>query len=373
MLGVPNYAVRQTAYVAFLAAALLLPSRAHALPIFAHRYGFTCQQCHTTVPNLNAFGRYFLRHGFRVPGDARGVVPLSVKVQGTYASAGGDEDGRPLPKAIVDEVELLSAGSLSPYASYYFEQYAVDGGVPGRSRDIWIDFSHPMHGDPTGPALHARIGQFTLPLPVDPETERPTLNSYAVFDQSVGSNAFTLFDPRVGSDAYFTDDLHGIEAHLVLAQSVDRSSGFPSSGIDVMGTFAKSIGNDVTAYGYRYQGQRVLGSIEDRFARTGYAASYVHQKFELTGLIQQGYDTSADGNGMGALSSGGFLQAAWHFSDAVHLYARYDDTYDPFSLRQTGALLSLVTRPARNVRLTFEGSRASDRTYQLAGGLLFAY
>jgi hypothetical protein len=36
---------------------------AQAIPRFAHRYGLTCQACHTEVPHLNAFGAKFLsRH-----------------------------------------------------------------------------------------------------------------------------------------------------------------------------------------------------------------------------------------------------------------------------------------------------------------------
>jgi hypothetical protein len=343
----------------------LFPSKAQALPIFARRYGFSCQQCHTTVPTLNAFGRYFLRHGFRLPGaPSYGTAPLTVKVQDVYSSQGSSEDEPALPKAIVDEVELLSAGSLGRNASYYLEQYAVDGGVPGRSRDMWIDLAHPLSADSLGPALHVRAGEFTLPLPVDPETERPTLAGYALFSQTVGSNPFTLFDPRVGLDNYYTDDRHGVEAHFVVAQD---------HGVDLMGTFSKTIGSDVTAFVYRYQGRRALGSIEDRFTRDAYALDYRRGRFESTGLVQQGYDTNADGFGLGARSSGGFVQTAWHFSDALSLYARYDDTYDPFSQRQTSSVLSFIMRPARNMRFTLEGSRQNDRTYQLSAGLLFAY
>lgn len=349
MLGMPKYRIWHALVAA--SALFLWPPRAQALPIFAHRYGLSCQQCHTTVPTLNAFGRYFFRHGFRLPGMAGGASPLAVKVQTVYGSQG------PLPKAIVDEVELLSAGSLGRNASYYLEQYAVDGGVPGRSRDMWIDLDRSLSDDVLGPTFHVRAGAFTLPLPVDPETERPTLAGYAVFSQTVGSNPFTLFDPRVGLDNYFTDDRHGIEAHFVVAQD---------HGTDLMGTFSKTIGNDVTAYIYRYQGQRTLGSRDDRFARDGYALDYRRGRFESTGLIQQGYDTNA-------LSSGGFLQTAWHFSDALSLYARCDGTYDPFNRRQTSGLLSLVMRPARNLRFTLEGSRRSDRTNQVSAGLLFAY
>lgn len=117
-----------------------------------------------------------------------------------------------------------------------------------------------------------------------------------------------------------------------------------------MATFAKTIGNDLTAYAYRYQGQRPLGAVEDRFARDGYALAVQHRKFEAVSLVEQGYDTSA-------LSSGGFLQAGWHFSGAPNVYARYDETYDPFDRRRGSATLSLGI--ARLRLLVSGGGRAA--------------
>src|SRR5215469_16333299 len=249
------------ALFSWLCAASAVPAR--ALPIFAHRYGLQCQACHTTVPTLNAFGHYFLKHRFRLPGG-RGTFPLTVKAELTYSSAGtGDTDEPggtpPLPKAIVDEIELLSAGSIGRNTSYYLEQYAVDGGFPGLPRDMWVNFDQYLRsGDLVGPAFHAKLGEFTLPLPVDPETQRPTLNGYLIYDQVVASNPFNLFDPGIGADFSFTDDRRGFEAHFDALESYTRGSGLPVSGINVMATLSQTIGTDVTAYVYRYQGQQHL-------------------------------------------------------------------------------------------------------------------
>jgi mono/diheme cytochrome c family protein len=52
-----------TARIAFASAlaaavlAMLCTRPAEAVPIFAERYGFSCAQCHTAVPDLNAFGK----------------------------------------------------------------------------------------------------------------------------------------------------------------------------------------------------------------------------------------------------------------------------------------------------------------------------
>ena len=370
--------MRRAAVWAVIVAAVsaFAAARADALPIFAHRYGFTCQQCHTTVPHLNAFGTYFLKHGFRVA-NGRGAVPLAVKTELNYSSNGGDEDesgGAPLPKFVVNEIELLSAGSLGRNTSYYLEQYVVDGGEPGRPRDMWVNFDrYTKSDDPFAAALHAKLGEFTLPLLYDPETQRPTITGYALYSQTVGINPFELFDDGIGSDLSFTDDRAGIEAHLVLAQAYTPQSGIPKSGVDLMGTVTGTFANAVTLQAYRYQGQRAVTPTEDYFWRQGLQALYARGNFQLGGAIQTGHDSSDDGYGLGVLSSGGFVQASWTFNPALALYARYDDIYDPFTLRQTDGVLDLVLRPARNMRLNLEAKRAQDGTNQFGAQLLFAY
>src|ERR1700737_168500 len=89
--------------------ALEAPS-AMAVPIFAERYGVSCQTCHTVVPRLNPFGENFRDAGFRWPAAVklRPSSPVAVKVNLAYTSA---NDPTGLPKALVDEVELLTMGT----------------------------------------------------------------------------------------------------------------------------------------------------------------------------------------------------------------------------------------------------------------------
>lgn len=123
--------------VIFLAASLL-PCRAQALPVFAHRFGLSRQACHSTVPHLNAFGQAFAASGFRLPRLSRNaIVPVAVRVNLAYSS---DADPSGLPKAIVDEVEILTGGAIANRFNYFLEQYAVDGGRPGRPRDMCLQY-----------------------------------------------------------------------------------------------------------------------------------------------------------------------------------------------------------------------------------------
>lgn len=327
------------------------------MPVFAHRYSLTCQACHSTVPRLNDFGKAFRARGYSLPG-ARGVFPLALKVNLAYSS---DPDASGLPKAIVDEIELLSGGSAAKNTSFFFEQYVVDGGRPGMTRDAWMQFN-------SGNA-HLKVGQFELPLPVEVESERETLEHYALYDQSVGANTFAFFDPRLGIEAAFGSE-DGLRAHVSLLQAYDRHTTTPRSGIDLMGSLSKSLGN-LTLQTYRYQGRRNF-AVPDVFWRQGYAAQYEHEKVSLTGVLQTGEDRSADGLGLGAHSSGGFLEGTYYFSDAVAVIARYDGTSDSLSGTQRQFVISGAVRPRRNMRFTIEGSAAGSHD-RLSAAFMFAY
>jgi len=312
--------------------ACLVPGQAKALPVFAHRYGLTCQACHTTVPHLNAFGEAFLRNGFRLPRPHRGALPIAMKVNLAYTS---DPDASGLPKAIVDEVELLTGGAIGDRVNYFVEQYAIDGGMPGRPRDAWIQYNRN--------AVHVRAGEFTLPLPVDPETERDTQSHYLVYDQTVGENPFDFFDPRVGVELY-SEASNGDGLHLALLERGQE-----------MALAAKSFG-DLTLYAYRYQGSA--------FFRQALGARQRIGKFDLAGVLQRGKDADAD-------SSGGFVEGHYTFSPSLMAVARYDRIRDSLGGAQQQTILSLVTRPARNMRFTLEDQITDHHTLNMA--LLFAY
>jgi hypothetical protein len=330
---------------------------AAALPVFAHRYALSCQVCHSTVPRLNTFGEAFRARGFALPG-ARGVFPVAVKVNLAYST---DPDPSGLPKAIVDELELLSGGSAGKNTSFFVEQYVVDGGRSGLTRDAWLQLSSRN--------AHLKIGQFELPLPVEVESERETLAHYALYDQTVGANTFAFFDPRIGMDASFGND-DGLRAHILLLHAYDRQTTTPRSGIDAMASLAKTFGN-LTLQTYRYNGERHFAT-RDAFWRQGFAAQYAREKISLTSVLQTGNDTSAGGAGAAAHSSGGFIEGAYHFNDALAVVARYEGASDSTSRFQRGYVVSVVGRPKRNMRLTLE-MQGSAGHLTAATALMFAY
>jgi len=300
-----------------------------ALPVFAHRYGLSCQDCHTTVPHLSPFGRAFAANGFRLE-NARRTLPVAVKVNLAYSSDA--ETG--LPKAVVDEVELLAGGTIGKHANYFVEHYLVDGGESGHTRDAWVQLN--------GINAHLRVGQFTLPLPVDPETQRDTQAHYLVYDQTVGENGFDFFDAHQGIEAYTV--ARGFEAHLAALRA------------GTMASISKTFDDGLALYAYRYQGQA--------FYRQGYGAGETVGKLHLVAVLQRGNDAAA-------ASSGGFFETHYTFSPALMAVARYDSVWDALTGAEHQTVLGIVTRPARNMRFTIEDQITDRHTLNL--GWLFAY
>ncbi|MGH7715116.1 MAG: hypothetical protein ACREML_03865, partial [Vulcanimicrobiaceae bacterium] len=282
-----------------------------AIPIFAHQYGVTCEKCHSVIPHLNAFGAAFMANGYRIPGVKPGpAFPISSKANliASSINQGDGPGGAGLPKDIVDEVEIFTAGAIGNRASYLVEQYAVDGGMPGLARDAWvIDRVNPWNARLP---LYVQAGSFTLPLPVDPETFRDSYQGYALFGQTVGNNPFNFFDPKIGIRASVGDPLRGLNGQVFAGQGHDRQSGLPSSGTDWMGVAQDAIG-PVTLTAYRYSGTRplVFGA-SDSFSRTGVGLVYNdYSRWEFDNVLQTGWDSNCNFLGhVGCASSGGLTQ-----------------------------------------------------------------
>jgi len=351
------------------------PSRSSALPIFAHRYGVSCQTCHSIVPRLNAFGQAFKDAGFRWPGGVTGdrTFPIAVRVNLAYSSL---PDPTGLPKAIVDEVEFLSAGPIDRHLLYYAEQYSLDGGRPGKTRDAYLEYqTRPLDAWSSNvKALDVDLvaGQFTLPLPADPETMRPTENHYAVFDQTVGANPFNFFDPRIGVNLGIGNADGWVRALLIKGH--DPQSGLQTDRPDTM-LVGEIGGSRLSLFGYTYEGARPLGGPPDLFQRRGLALKSIEGRSRFTALVQTGFDSNADGLGTAAFSSGGFVQEEYALTPLWIGVVRFDRAYDAIAGPMTAMTYSLSARPYLRARFTVEYVVAQEGsvTRALNLGWLFAY
>jgi hypothetical protein len=359
--------------VASIALLLGLPLPALATPVFAHRYAVSCEACHTIVPELNEFGRDFLEAGYRWPAAraTHGTFPIAMKANLSYTS-GADPTG--LPKALVDEVEFLFMTPVGKNLLVRYEQYVIDGGMPGKMRDAFVEYnSNPLaaYRASRSATFDLQLGSFTLPLPNDPETMRPTANHYAVFDQTVGGNRFNFFDDRIGLNARYGNRFASL--NVMVAKGHDPQSGMPTNGLDTMVT--ARVGPEALAlWGYQYQGTRPLGIVPDRFMRQGVALTSIVGRAATSLLLQTGTDSSADGLGGAVVSSGGYLQEEWRFNRRLIGTVRYDGLNAPGAFART-TTLSLSYRPYPRARWTLEDVIATQpqTTHTLNIGWLFAY
>ena len=344
--------------VLFLAFSALAsrPAPTPAVPLFSHQYDVTCAKCHSVIPHLNDFGAAFMASGYRIPGVQPGpAFPLAGKANLVASSEkqGQGPDGAGLPKAIVDEIELFTAGAIGSRASYLVEQYVVDGGMPGLTRDAWIiDRVNPWQARIP---VYVQGGSFTLPLPVDPETFRDSYQGYSLYEQTVGANSFNFFDPKIGIRLSVGNPLRGLNGQVFAGPGHDRQSGLATNGTDTMG-FVQDVIGPLTLSAYRYDGTRPTGSGPDTFRRAGYGLVY-NQWGRLSSetVLQTGWDSDCGIAGFsGCASSGGFTQLRYQFNRKLYALGRYEGTDDPTNgfTRDTVALLGYG--PTENTRVTIE-------------------
>ncbi len=339
-----------------LSALAARPRPVPAIPLFAHQYDVTCAKCHSVIPHLNEFGAAFMANGYRIPGVKPGpAFPLSGKVNLVDSSEyqGSGPDGAGLPKAIVDEIELFTAGAIGARASYLVEQYVVDGGLPGLTRDAWVyDRVNPWSARIP---VYVQAGSFTLPLAVDPETFRDTYQNYTPYVQTVGSNPFNFFDPKVGVRLSVGDPLRGLNGQIFVGPGHDRQSGLPTDGTDSMGYAQDAIG-PLTLSTYRYQGVRPTPAGPDNFWRMGYGIVYDQWgRLSSETVLQQGWDSTCGVSpSAGCSSSGGFTQVRYQFNRRLFVLGRYEGTNDTVTGLSRDGVLLIGYGPTENSRVTIE-------------------
>jgi hypothetical protein len=356
LLGTPKRAA-PTICSAFLVLGLWPPRPAHAIPLFARQYGVTCAKCHSVVPHLNQFGASFLAYGERFPGISSGpTFPLSIKVNlaGSSEYQGSGPNGAGLPKAIVDEIEAFTSGTIGSRANYFFEQYIVDGGEPGLLRDAWI--SERVNPWTARIPIYLQGGSFTLPLPVDPETFRDTYQDYTPYVQTVGANPFDFKDPKTGLRLGVGDPLRGLNVQLFAGPGYDPQSGLAKTGVDTEAYVQDAMGQFTLSL-FRYDGLRPIdGGPFDRFERTGFGFTYGQwTRFSNEIVVINGRDSNCSPPAnVDCTSSGGFEQLRYAFNRRLYAEARYEGTADSTGTFTRDGVVLLGYGPTENSRVTIE-------------------
>lgn len=114
---------------------VLFPTTTEAIPAFARKTNMACSTCHTAWPALNAFGRQYKEHGYRIghleppaktiTKDLKWNQSLPVSVMLVARPYDKKKSGKTLNRSI-HEVELMVGGPMGDKMSGFFEIEAED-------------------------------------------------------------------------------------------------------------------------------------------------------------------------------------------------------------------------------------------------------
>ena len=209
--------------VAVLLALGLNAEPTQALPSFAKALGIECAVCHTTPPQLNAYGRYLQRTGYAgIPREAlKNVVPVSIGEEINYDSQASYQ-----PHYVQGgNLALHAAGYLTPDITYHIHQWIVQNNQPGGLDTAQFNYNGLFRGD-----VHVFVGKImALPVPA-PFTDGADIAAYAPAGITVGEHMYLNDMARWGAAASY---VHG---------SIFAQAGWFASNNDLNGlsTFANT-------------------------------------------------------------------------------------------------------------------------------------
>lgn len=323
---------------AAFAAGLILGATApaQAIPIFAQRYHFRCGQCHSVLPELNAFGNYFRNHGYRLPLPEHGTTIFAIRYQMQYEKDPAPDSPRYTPGGIV--LGSANIGDITGFIHYTL------GAGGGPSATYLLFFSN--YNDHV--QMLSRVGLYELPLAQSPGERLDDLQQYGYYGAHVGLNNLPLSSPRWGLQA---DRTFG-HLHLYTTASIASFQGAPYGGkpvptgetswmrfpelsawlrdtlfqtnkseLDVGGT---ALGGTL---GIQTTGREPFADLYERYGLLAHAS---YGDLDLQAEQWYGDDHDADGYLTNVHSSGGYVRLKYYPIPHAYFGLRYDAYANPY-------------------------------------------
>lgn len=314
----------------------LLCAPASAIPIFAQRYHFRCGQCHSVLPELNAFGNYFRNHGYRLPLPKHGTTIAAIRYQMEYDKQPAPDNPRFLPGGIL--LANADVGAITGFLHYTL------GAGGGPSATYLLFFSNYNEHTQT----LSRVGLYELPLPQSPGERLDDLTQYGYYGAHVGLNNLTLSAPRWGLQV---DRTFG-KLHVYTTASIASFQGAPYGGKPVPTGETTWMRFPETSAWLRYTlaetsksqleiGAAALGgtlgiqptgrpAFADLYTRYGLLGHARYGDLDLQAEQWYGVDHDSDGFLTNQHSSGGYVRLKYYPIPHAYLGLRYDAYQNPF-------------------------------------------
>jgi hypothetical protein len=344
-----------------------------AIPLFAQRYHFACEQCHTVIPELNNFGKAFLAAGLQLPLPKHGTTGVALRYQLGYQ---------------VDPVNsrryttggvLLTNWDIGAVSAFVHYNLGAQGGPAGLYLGFLTNYNAHTQTLYTG-------GLFELPLWQSPGQRLDDLQQYGYYGAHVGLNDLTLASPRWGGQYQRTIGSTVIDAVLDFGEF----KGAPYGGVPVptgattsaetpeISLWARTpIGNSFSVGAQAMEGTRNIvlvgkAPFNDPYTRTGVDGAWEDGRFQLQGEQWWGRDFDADGFGTLIGSAGGYVRAKYYIGEGDHAYfaVRYDAYDNPIITRDVtyyGAVMIF-----QRARIVFQQVQTIGSTGSFGGALTLA-
>ncbi len=339
---------------------------ASAVPIFAERYGFSCMQCHTAVPDLNAFGNAFRKAGFRLPKvKTNHDFPFALRFQNTWTKDLLPSQSRRFNNLLV----LISTANFGHDDEYsYFTRYLF--GSQGAAGSLYFAFA--QHVDDSGHTV--RLGLYDLGTIVQATQRNDTITAPIAYTESVGHSAANFTTPRLGAMFGELNQHEDIELSISFDEYHGAAYGAPAPPSDLAQSFAKPELFGTATFqlnpalklgalgllGDRSFTSRSTGTtFQDGYGREGVQGEWSSDRWDLTGQQVWGRDSNPDGFGSVTGFSGGFLDLKYRPTRHSYLAVRYDAAANPFVARQWD--FYGATAPTEHSRVVLELVRFIDR------------
>lgn len=360
----------------FLAFAFGAARAALAIPVFANgQGGVSCALCHTTVPQLNSYGRYVLMTNF-----SRGLnkhlqimqnrsLPVALE---TTANASSQPVAM-LPGVYSALVQFLSGGYAGSDVSYFASVPIETDGFPADAVDqVWAAYNGFSHGNAS-----FQIGKFPTPIFAPWMSQPLSLSGYALVTLPVGLNGSTSGDNRWG--ASYTQigrlGLIGNVSYLGGSGPIERAFNTAGEGTAWTGSLQYLSPESRWSGGVAgLIGSNPLPSGEnDRYAREMALASYGADRYEVTAMGLLGQDSSPNGGASPVTNSRGFsLETIYGILPWLRFDVRYEHTDDGLGTSTTNYISDVAVSLRPNVIMTVEDRSSAGTKATLNYQLLWA-
>lgn len=251
---------------------ILVSLSAEAIPAFARKTDMACSTCHTAWPALNAFGRQYKEHGYRlghleaptetISKDLKWNESLPVSVMLVARPYDKKKSGKSKIRAI-HEVELMVGGPMSEKFSGFFEIEAEDEVTNGIGLDTGVSSAALTYSLDEAAHVQFSWGSATWFDPYNSYSNhlRMTRGASAAIDQSFGGadNGGALKNSRqnvaiYGRLAYKffygmaisgdASDTEGVDGNTITARvAYDIVPSLSIGALSVNGTCSANAGN----------------------------------------------------------------------------------------------------------------------------------